>query len=204
MMMNHQPSALNLLEQVRGEHPALQPRLSLPAGNVLRTDHPAHIPRDLDLDFGEIELHRERVVEDQDPGIANGWPADSEGPTGMDTGHVLLLGPDPIHPHDVQTFEGLVELPVRAGHLFNLLLDHAPPLAPAQAPSYSKRASGYTVPFIAGEADTDLGNPEPTSDRSVAARGVAVVGIRRRPRPHVRNNGGLGGVILAQHLERTS
>ena len=45
--------------QVRGEHSTFLGCVSLPAGNILRTDHPGHISGHLDLNLGQIELHRE-------------------------------------------------------------------------------------------------------------------------------------------------
>src|SRR5437867_275896 len=124
--------------QVGGEDSAFLSRVALLAGDVLRTDHPGHLPGHLNLNLGEIELHREGVVEDQDPGISHSRPADPQGPARMNAGDILLLRPDPIHPRNVQAFEGLIELLVRPGDLLDPFLEHVPPLVLAEAKSYPK------------------------------------------------------------------
>src|SRR5439155_22786329 len=101
MMVDDPPLLPYPFVQVGGEDSAFLSRVALPAGDVLRTDHPGHIPGHLDLNLSEIELHREGVVEDQDPGISHSRPADSQGPARMNAGDILLLRPNPIHPRNV-------------------------------------------------------------------------------------------------------
>lgn len=123
--MDHQPFVADALEQVRGEHTGLDRLFALAAGKILRADHPPDVAGHLDLDFGELKLHRERVVEDQDPGIADGGPAGAQGPAGMDAGDIFLMRPDFVHLGDIEAFEGFVERAVGLRDLFYSLFNHS-------------------------------------------------------------------------------
>ena len=110
--MDHQPLIADEFEKVRREDLGLLRLIGLLRGEILDANDPGHIACDLHHDVGEFELHREGIIEDQHPGIANGRPPGTNRPPRMDTGDVFLMGPDLVHLDDVETLKGLIEFPV--------------------------------------------------------------------------------------------
>src|SRR5438132_667863 len=139
VVMYHQPPPLLPFIEVGGQHARflLLAFRTASAGDVLHAEHPGHVTRHLDHDVGETELHREGVVEDHDPAVADGRPAGSEIPTGMDAGHVVFLAPHLIHLLDVETLEGLVEAFVGLRDLLDHLLAPRGIMDERQSPSGS-------------------------------------------------------------------
>src|SRR5438105_3819352 len=139
VVMNHQPPPLLPFIEVGGQHARFLflAFRTASAGDVLHAEHPGHVARHLDHDVGETELHREGVVEDHDPAVADGRPAGSEIPTGMDAGHVVFLGPHLIHLLDVEALEGLVEAFVGLRDLLDHLLAYRGIMDERQSPSGS-------------------------------------------------------------------
>jgi hypothetical protein len=58
------------------------------------------------------------------PGVADGGPAGADRPTGVDAGHIVLMGPDIVHPGDIEAFERLIKLLIGNSHFLDPLLKH--------------------------------------------------------------------------------
>ena len=127
VVVNHQPFVADAFEEVRRQHPRLLRFVRLLGGNVFDTNDPGHVTGDLHHDFGQFELHRECVVENEDPGVSNGRPFRPERPAGMDAGHVFEVRPNLIHLGDVEAFKSLVELLIGLGDFFYSLFQHTTP-----------------------------------------------------------------------------
>jgi hypothetical protein len=126
--MDHQPLIADKFEQVRCEDLGLLRFVGLLRDEIFHADDPSHIAGHLDHHVGEFELHRESIVEDQYPGIADGGPPGTNRPTRVNTGHVFLMGPELVHPGDVETLKRVVECLVGCRDGFNTLFQHAGPL----------------------------------------------------------------------------
>ena len=122
--MDDVPTTVDALIEVRRENLAFLNGLALLVGDVLGTNDPGNVPGDLNENLAELELHRERIVEDQDPRIPHGGPADPLAPSWMDAGYVILLRPNAVHAPDVEALERLVKLLIRTADLFDSRLDH--------------------------------------------------------------------------------
>ncbi len=107
--MDQQPLIADEFEQVGREDLGLLRFVGLLGGEILDTNDPGHIACDLDHHIGELELHREGVIEDQHPGIADGGPSGTNRPARVYAGNVFLMGPDLVHLGDVETLKGIVE-----------------------------------------------------------------------------------------------
>lgn len=119
--MDHQPLIADEFVEIRRKHLGLLRFVGLLGGEIFDTDDPGHIARHLDHDVGKFELHREGVIEDQHPGIADGGPPRTNRPTGVNAGDVFLMDPDLVHLGDVEALKGLVEFLVGSCHGFNAL-----------------------------------------------------------------------------------
>lgn len=128
-MMDHQPLVADEFEEVCGEHLGLLRFVGLLGREILDTDDPRHIACYLNHDVGELELHREGIVEDQNPGIADSRPSGTNRPPRVNTGDVFLMGPDLVHLGDVETLKGIVEVLVNFRNGFDTLLQHTAPLS---------------------------------------------------------------------------
>lgn len=127
MMMDHQPFIPDALEEIGGKDAGLLRFLPLLGRDIFDADDPAHIAGDLDHHFGEFKLHRERIVEDEHPGITHGRPFGTERPAGMHTGDIFKMRPHLVHLGDVERLKGVVESLISFGDFFDPLLDHAYP-----------------------------------------------------------------------------
>ncbi len=107
--MDHQPLIADKFEQVRCQDLGLLRFVGLLSDEILYADDPSHIAGHLNHHLGEFELHRESVVEDQYPGIADGRPPRTNRPAWVNTGDVFLMGPELVHLGDVETLKRLVE-----------------------------------------------------------------------------------------------
>jgi len=128
-MMNHQPFITDEFKKVRRKDSGLLGFVGLVGGEVLDANDPRHIACYLDHHIGELERHRKSVVEDQHPGIADGGPPKTNRPTRVNTGDVLLMGPDLVHFGDVETLKSIVKLLVGFRDGFDTLFQHAAPLS---------------------------------------------------------------------------
>ena len=107
--MDHEPLIPDKFEKVCCEDLGLLRFVGLLGREILDTNDPSHIACHLDHHVGEVELHREGIIEDQHPGIADGGPSGTDRPSGVYTGDIFLMGPDLVHLGDVESLEGIVE-----------------------------------------------------------------------------------------------
>lgn len=153
MMMDHQPLIADEFVEVCGKHLGLLRFVGLLGDEVFHADDPGHIARHLDHHVGEFELHRERVVEDQHPGIADGRPPRTNRPARVNAGDVFLMGPELVHLGDVETFKRVVEFLVGFRDGFDTLLQHA--AAPQSAEPYHTASEwGAARTFLANGNET--------------------------------------------------
>ncbi len=127
--MDQQPLIADEFEKVRREDLGLLRFVGLLSGEILDADDPSHIACHLDHQVGEFELHREGVVENQHPGIADGGPPRTNRPARVNAGDIFLMGPKLVHLGDVETLKSIVECLVGFRDGFDTLLQHTAPLS---------------------------------------------------------------------------
>lgn len=124
VVMNHLPLVADEFKKVRREDLGLLRFVGLLSGEILDANDPGHVACNLHHDIGEFELHREGVIEDQHPGIADGRPPGTNRPARVYTGDVFLMGPALVHLGDVETLKGIVELLVDFRNGVDTLFQH--------------------------------------------------------------------------------
>ena len=122
--MDHQPLIADEFIEVRREDLGLLRFVGRLGDEILDTNDPGHITCDLDHHVGEFKLHREGVIEDQHPGIADGGPSGTNRPARVYTGDVFLMGPDLVHLGDVETLKRIVEFLVGFRNGVDTLFQH--------------------------------------------------------------------------------
>jgi len=125
--MDHQPFIADEFEEIGCKDLSLLGFIGLVSGQIFNTNDPGHVTGDLDHDIRKFKLHREGIVENEDPGVPHGWPPGTERPSGMNAGDVFLMHPELIHLHDVETLKGFVEFLVGFGNGLNTLFQHVRP-----------------------------------------------------------------------------
>ena len=128
-MMNHQPLIADEFKEVRGQYLSLLRFVRLLGGQILDAEDPGDVARHLYHHIAELKLHGKRIIEDQDPGVADSGPPRTQRPTGVDTRDVFLVHPHLVHLGDVEAFKRLIELLIGFRDGFDPLFQHAAPLS---------------------------------------------------------------------------
>ncbi len=120
--MNHQPLITDQFKEVCGKNLCVLRLVGLLGGEIFNTDDPGHIAGYLHHHIGQLEFHRERIVKDQHPRVAHGRPPGTYRPARVNTGDIILMHPDVVHPGDIEALKGFVECSIGLRSRFDALL----------------------------------------------------------------------------------
>src|SRR5206468_84585 len=113
VVVDQPPAVGSALEQIRREDRGDREASVDFREDVLRAGDPGQVAARAGANVREREPHLGGVLEDRRPRGAHGVPADQDGPTRVDTLHVLAVRPHELHPRQVERLERLVEARVR-------------------------------------------------------------------------------------------